>query len=420
MGGRGGAGGQAGVGGDGGTGGTGGEGGAAGIRADFETSLHKTRAGLEFWYARKNGGIDSLIRTPYANFLCRQCHNPEDASWANTSTCEDCHEAGSDPPKQLQSVTCLGCHARQRAEAMAIDDRDVHASTSTCASCHRSNDVHGNGTVYDSMLRPGAIATRCTDCHGQGVEGAKDPPSDAYHAAQHDAVDCALCHTEAVLSCINCHLEDELVSQEKCESVRISDWKFVMKWDKDGGGNEVYSPATLTTIKYNCDVEQNPSPCDEQAFDPKKTFAVFAPYYAHTVTQQAMDEILSTPGDPSAPAPGSSDGCAYCHSAENCEAILSAGDPKLKLIAFDGKTLVNPMKGLIPLPADFRDRFEIDYVEWAEGPGSGCQTAPGDLVLFEVGPDLWQTGEDTSPPNKSELGRSLTAAEFQIYCPPAD
>jgi len=112
------------------------------------------------------------------------------------------------------------------------------------------------------------------------------------------------------------------------------------------------------------------------------------------------------------------DGCAYCHSAPNCDTVVDAGDPKQKLLEFDGTQLVNPIRGLIPLPPDYQERFSIDFAEWAEGPSTGCQSPPQNLVFFETGPDLWQTGEDTDVPNKTELGRPLTGTEFERFCPP--
>ncbi len=417
--GQGGEGGEGGEGGAaGGSGGSGGEGGAAGIRADFETSLHNTREGMVFWYARVNGGMEELTDVDPGRYFCRQCHNTNDDASSGSASCADCHEAGSDPPKHLQSETCLGCHGRGSESGLALQAMDVHADAYSCAGCHGSTDVHGNGTEYDSALRPGAVEARCADCHGKDVDGAQNPPDDAYHASMHAAVDCALCHAENAVSCVNCHLDDYLDNQEECLSGEVLDWKFVMKWDKNGDGNEVYHPASITTVKYNCDRDKNPAPCVDQVFDPKKTFAVFAPYYGHTVTQQAIDDILNTPGVPGAASPGDLDGCAYCHGAANCDTIVDAGDPKQKLIEFDGTKLVNPIRGLIPLPSDYRDRFAIDFVEWAEGPGTGCQSPPQNLVLFETGPDLWQTGEDTAAPNTAELGRPLTPAEFERFCPP--
>jgi hypothetical protein len=396
----------------------GGEGGAAGIRADFETSLHNTRAGMATWYARSNGGMETLIDVGYDKFFCRRCHDESDPSWAGRASCADCHESGSEPPKHLESETCLGCHGRPDSNAEPWPGTDVHAATYDCVGCHGGSDVHGDGAEYDTLLRPSAVTSSCEGCHAEGLDGAPAPPEDAYHGTDHDAVDCSLCHAETASSCINCHLDDYLDSQEQCLSAQVFDWKFVMKVDKTGDGNEVYHPASITTLKYNCDRDKNPAPCFEQGTDPKKTFAVFAPYFAHTVSAKAVEDILGTPGVPGAPPPGDASGCAYCHGAANCDAILGAGDPKLKLIQFDGATLDNPIAGLIPLPDDYRERFAVDFVEWAEGPGTGCQEGEQNLVLFETGPDLWQTGADTNVERKNELGRPLTMQELTTFCPP--
>jgi hypothetical protein len=116
-------------------------------------------------------------------------------------------------------------------------------------------------------------------------------------------------------------------------------------------------------------------------------------------------------------------GCNYCHGGENCDAITGANpDAKVKLIEWNGAGLSNPISGLIPLPSDYRDRFEVDYAEFEAGPGTGCPEpgSPKPLVYFETGPDLWQTGEDTTAPNPEETGRPLTLQEFQQFCPPPE
>ena len=274
-----------------------------------------------------------------------------------------------------------------------------------------ANDVHGNGTAYDSMLQPGAIEAACVNCHD-----TTDPEFTAisFHGPQHGDVDCSLCHTQTVISCINCHMDAIIDERAKCRSGTILDWKFVMKWDK-GGGREVYHPATMMTVKYNCDRDVDPAPPEcATPEDPKKTVAVLAPYYAHTVTQEAIDNILDAP-----PAFGQ-DGCGYCHGAENCDAILAANpDNRLKLIEFNPDyesakaALSNPnIQGLIPLDEGYQDRYAIDYVEYL-GPANGCEQ---DVAIFEVGPDLWQTGADTSADKPHEDGRPLTAEEFAKFC----
>ncbi len=412
-----GGGGAAGSGGTAGSGGDGGMGGMSGIEANFATSLHNTREGKHFWYSADQNGMEVLTGVDYNEFACKDCHdgaaNPD---WTEP-TCGDCHDDGD---KHLQSETCLGCHGRQKAEIGMVQGMDFHSLATpafVCADCHKSNDVHGNGTEYDTMLRPGAISTRCTDCHVDGGS-APLPPEDSYHGAQHGALDCALCHTETVISCINCHVEEDLDFGEKCQTGPVFNWKFVMKWDKEGDGNEVYHPATLMTLKYNCDRDADPGNCPDAATDPKKSFAVFAPFYAHTVTQQAIDNITS-----SGMAFGQ-DGCAYCHGADNCDTILNAGNgnPKQKLIEWTGTGLTNPISGLIPLPADYADRFEVDYAEFEAGPGTHCKdpdnpNTPKPLVFYETGPDMWQTGEDTTAPNTAEVGHPLNANEFAKFCP---
>jgi len=299
---------------------------------------------------------------------------------------------------------------------------DVHTATFGCADCHGdrnddpmvvdANDVHGNGTEYDTLLRPGAIAARCEDCH----TGADAPMATGYHSfgdtGNHNDVDCSTCHMETVISCINCHFDTEVDEQQKIAGAQIFDWKFIMKWEKDGVSK--YHPATVMSLKYDCSRPQTTPPYPDCADpdDPKKTFAVFAPFYGHTVTKKATDDIAA------------GGGCAYCHASFGdgaakaiCDTIALAGgaNPKQKLIEWNGAmgNLSNPVSGLIPLPPDYQDRFEMDFAALAAGSGE-----PMNLEFFEVGPDLWQTGVDF-PPSAAplqELGRPLTTEEFAKFC----
>jgi hypothetical protein len=143
-----------------------------------------------------------------------------------------------------------------------------------------------------------------------------------------------------------------------------------------------------------------------------------------------MDDILAA-GDGGFGTPG----CGYCHGGPAiCDTIANAGgmNPKQKLIEFEGTggaggmqtgRLTNPISGLIPLPADYRERFEIDFVEYQAGPGNvDCADDEGNanplpLVYLETGPDMWQTGEDTTAPNTAEVGHPLDQDEMQKFCP---
>jgi hypothetical protein len=382
-----------------------------GVLPNFETSLHNTRAGQEFWYRDTNGGFEGLINVEYDELTCQGCHNKADDAWQGEPSCGDCHGAND---KHLQVETCLGCHGRQKAERgrLAMLGRaDVHTNSDSpllakgCASCHGlingATDVHGNGTAHDSLLEPGAIVARCEDCHD-----TSDPDFVAidFHApfggSAHTNVDCSTCHMETVISCINCHFDEEVDNGLKIAGGQIFDWKFIMKWEKDGA--EKYHPATVMTLEYDCAREGDHPECADEEADPKKTFAVFAPFYGHTITEQAMQNILD-----SDPAFGT-DGCGYCHGADNCDAITGADpDNKLKLIAWDGATLTNPIKGLIPLPDNYQLIFEMDFAEIG---------LDSELTFFETGPDLWQTGVDIPAP-MNYYGRPLTEAEFSKFCP---
>jgi len=399
--GSGGTAGSGGSGGDGGMGG-GGMGGVSGIEANFATSLHSTRVGMETWYDADNGGFEVLTNVPYDELICNGCHdkaaNPD---WTEP-TCGDCHGADD---KHLKAETCFGCHGRQRAERangnalndVHIDDVDDDGMDGPaklgCNDCHSADDMHGDGNVYASMLEQGAIDA---DCGQEGCHTAVTPSG--YHTDDHADVACSTCHTEAVVSCINCHFDQEVddPASGKRANRQVHNWKFLVKYQGE------YRPATIMTLAYNrarAGDDRGAHPDDPDPTDLKKTWAVIAPYYAHTVTKAATDGIA----------------CTDCHAGFGdgkmktlCDAIATG---TLKLLDWD-ELATPPMQtgasGLIPVPPDYEDVFRIDYVTWN---GSAWE-------FFEEGPDVFHMGTGITGAGDDTLGRELTQAEFEKLCPP--
>ena len=77
------------------------------IAANMATSLHATARGMQWWYERPNG-LGTLVKVPYENTGCGQCH---------TKGCADCHSDSAGAGAVDQPGVCLDCHGRQGAEA---------------------------------------------------------------------------------------------------------------------------------------------------------------------------------------------------------------------------------------------------------------------------------------------------------------
>ncbi|MGD2122553.1 MAG: fibronectin type III domain-containing protein, partial [Gemmatimonadota bacterium] len=139
----------------------------------FPTSLHRTGMGKQTFYnAIPNGGFESLTGIPYDDLVCKGCHTPGFAGGAvkGERGCQSCHETddpqlGAEVDATLTGV-CGPCHSRQKAEAFVHGFSDVHRDAGMdCMACHTLGDVHGDGNEYVSMLDPGAMDTKCADCH---------------------------------------------------------------------------------------------------------------------------------------------------------------------------------------------------------------------------------------------------------------
>ncbi|MER3522768.1 MAG: hypothetical protein C4326_01530 [Ignavibacteria bacterium] len=237
-------------------------------QANFNTSLHKTRAGKPFWYNRANGGFETFTNVPISQIGCVECHGPTDADGnpypANyTPGCVDCHPSNSGFNRDSIRVSqCYGCHGRQNTEANQLNIPDVHRSAGMkCWSCHRSNDMRGTTTVHNSLLEPGAIQAECTNCHT--TAGGTLPDHRAWNPPAHNnKIHCTACHARTVLSCYNCHFESQVIAHRKRAKQPITGFVMLANRTKDG---KVY-PMSFQSITYQ-----------------GNAFAAFAPFTSHTI-----------------------------------------------------------------------------------------------------------------------------------------
>jgi len=282
----------------------------------YFSSLHYKAKGMEYWYSKENGGLETITDIPYSQLGCKNCH---------AKGCYTCHKTVkegkafySTEAAKNQSM-CLKCHGREDA-IMKIDHEanqdDVHFSNNMkCVDCHSAKEMHGDGVEYISMRETGAMDTQCENCHD-------DITATDSHSVHKDKLDCKACHVRHVLSCTNCHF-DTLVEQGKRVAIPVSGWVFL--------------------INHRGKVTSG----DMQTFvvDNNKTFLMFAPHMSHSVMKEGRK-------------------CEECHGTEAAKQVQ---DGKITLTWLENGKVQN-LKGVIPV-ADgvnyqciYQDREEDKWV----------------------------------------------------------
>lgn len=313
---------------------------------NFATSLHATAQGMQSFYnASPHGGLEVYTGIGYDDLNCKTCHLPQ-----FTGGCKSCHgtaspQLGATVDASLSGV-CGTCHSRQKAEAASYTD--VHRSAGMgCMDCHTMGDVHGDGTAYASMLEPGAIDPECEDCHQQ-------IDNNFFHSSHADDLDCAVCHTQSVVTCYNCHFETEVFGKKKIAYGQFKDWNFLINRDgKVHLGN-------FQSVKWE-----------------DKTVVGWAPFYAHTISRNAVR------------------GCGDCH--DNPAVAKWFRDGAIDVVTWnEGTQKLSHRKGFIPVPPNYdAGGLLFDFVD-----------------LDQVGGSVWsflETGPDRS---HMPYGTPLTKAQM--------
>ena len=221
------------------------------------SSLHYTASGMEYWYDKSQGGLETITGVPYNDLGCKNCH---------IESCDVCHKAEKDGKLIYSNEAaknqdmCLKCHARE-ASIMKINQKantpDVHfAAGMECMDCHTPLEMHGDGLKYISMKQQGAMDANCEKCHDK----IKKTRSHTIHG---NKLDCKACHVNKVVSCTNCHFET-MVKEGKRVAIPVSGWEFLMNYN-----NKVTSANMQTFV-----VPGN------------KTFMIFAPQFSHSVSKE--------------------------------------------------------------------------------------------------------------------------------------
>jgi hypothetical protein len=276
----------------------------------FLSSLHYTAKGMGHWYSKQSGGFETLTGVPYDDLVCKHCHTPG---------CDACHKQEADGKLVYSSEAaknqeiCLKCHGRQR-KIMGIDKErnqlDVHWATGMqCTDCHQPEEMHGDGTAYESMKQPGAMEVKCQGCHPEVT-------SSRAHMVHGQKLDCAACHTRRVATCYNCHFDAQVANGTRT-ALTTTDWVFLINYQgKVTSGN-------FQSLKYQ-----------------DKTFVTFAPHFSHSVMKQGRE-------------------CGECHGTETAKR-LAKGHMKLTWFK-DGE--LQSAKGIIPVADGRLDLIFLDRID---------------------------------------------------------
>jgi hypothetical protein len=314
---------------------------------EFDTSLHATRAGKNYWYSEENGGFEAFTNVPIEQLGCVECHGPNDADGNPYDenyepSCVDCHASDDWSVSQDQ---CLGCHGRQKTEAMQLGYSDEHRDVGMkCWDCHTFSDLHGTGVAHSSMLEPDAIEVDCEDCHTFVPRGHDryDPHEGKLH--------CTTCHAQTVISCYNCHFESQVDSHVKRAKQPLHNFVMLVNRDEDG---KVY-PATFQSLTYQGDA-----------------FAAFGPFTSHTITESGRV-------------------CSDCHlnfggDVEAIQEYNDTGEIKFARWDDDADTL-SWIQGVVPIPEDYETTLKMDFITY----DGNTSDPPGPSPNWSsIGKDTW-------------------------------
>ena len=275
--------------------------------ATLPSSLHGTTGGMQWWYEQADG-FGPYSGVSYADSGCGNCH---------ASTCDQCHAdvAGTQPAVEPDS--CRKCHGRINKEAQ-MQVSDVHlAAGMVCSNCHSSDEVHGDGNQYNSMFSPGAMDTKCENCH---TELSDNSEHDRHGADFH----CDACHVDTVITCYNCHFDTLLKAHKKKAAAAFKGYIILLNDD-----NGKVRAGTYQSVVYG-----------------NKTFVAFGPYHGHAVTAEGRT-------------------CKDCHNSERMRELRDTD--KIVMTQWDAnKGKVEHTTGVIPfVPDKFKFQFvTVDREAW--------------------------------------------------------
>ncbi len=276
----------------------------------FNTSLHATRNGKETFYndgldeaspALYQEGFGAFVDVPYTALPCADCHNGQDQgrwdgnalegefedTWPGNPVCRDCHGVESPPAgAAVDNAVCQECHGRLAAES-GKGMTDVHLGAGfKCTTCHALTDIHGTPGVEPTSLFDGAITADCEDCHDTTGSAFTGDAAVLEHEEHLANVDCSTCHMQSVVTCYNCHFDNEAIDEPgtvfhaKFASAQFGgtpesgkSWRYLLNRIVDAQGTTKVYPGTMQTLV--ADVTATSAPGEDNAGE---SFVAIAPY----------------------------------------------------------------------------------------------------------------------------------------------
>ena len=279
-----------------------------GPAATLPGSLHGTARGMQWWYEQADGA-GPMFGVAYADTGCGNCH---------TDTCDDCHANADGTGGVDEPAVCQTCHSRVVKEG-ALELTDVHFDSGmTCSDCHTSEEIHGDGTTYNSML-DGGLQIECQDCH-DSVDTSI--PEHATHSA---TFNCDTCHVQSVITCYNCHFQSLLDNHEKKPAAAFKNFALLMN-----GPDGKLRLGSYQSVYYD-----------------GNGFVAFGPYHGHNITAAGRH-------------------CADCHANDRIQEYMDTGE--IIMTTWNaGESKVEHTTGLVPfVPDDFVYQFlDFDGTAWS-------------------------------------------------------
>ncbi len=335
------------------------------IIENFQTSLHGTRIGKDTYYSNPispsdphMGGFYNLTGVPMDDLGCKNCHGPTyaDGTPIDPATyqpsCRDCHEVEGPGGPPVADSACLSCHSRQQVEHMFFSD--VHRDRGLgCTDCHTVNEMHGDGTPYTSLQEPGALEVNCEQCHP--VNQLK-PHKSHKHVA---TVDCTACHVKSVIACNNCHFESVIEgNKNRFYAPPMHDFKMLMRSEE----GKVHS-ASFQSLTFE-----------------GKTFYVLAPFATHSITTDIACTDCHLQGPKKAGARGSPKNAPINEYVETGMITVTRWDEASKLLI--------GTKGVIPVPPDWKEALQFDFVDYDGLPTDPVVMDPSKWSYLKTGADM--------------------------------
>jgi hypothetical protein len=286
----------------------------------YNKSLHYTSKGIIFNYSKEQNGLEKLSGLSAKEIGCDkpECH---------VKSCDVCHAdilAGKPAyttNKAKSEDACQYCHGDNK------DNPDTHfARGMKCMDCHSSREIHGDGKEYNSYNEPGAMDTKCQDCH-TGIN-----PSTS-HNIHKEKLDCAACHTIEMKVCHNCHI-DTKIKDKKSASLPMKDIFFLVNH------NGKVKLANFLSYVYG-----------------NKTMITFAPAFEHKITKEGRK-------------------CKECHDTQITRDLK---DNKFRPIRWEKDTLVNAA-GFVPVVEGMK--WDLDYLNRENGKWSLIKDPAPPIVTY--------------------------------------